>query len=395
MLAGLAASASAQDQRSAESSEYLIKAGYIFNFARLVEWPASSAAKGQPIVIGVLGNDAFATVLGRVVDGKKIDDRPFLVKRLKNKEFKDCGCRILFVAAAESARADEVIQFQQHRASADHRRGAGLRQAGRHHRPGPGRQQGPLHRERRRRDAGRAEHQLASADAGDGRSHGAVIRMNLRNLSIKRKLTLLAMLTSSIAVVLSSASFLIYDLVTFRNLLSQDLMTEAEIVAYNSAAAMAFNDEDVGQRPVVGPDGEVRSGGGRPLRSRRATSSPTTTVPARRLRTCRRRSKARATGSPASTWRCSTTSRFAASGSAPCFSSPTCSAGIRRARQYASILGIFVLVSGLIAWFVSSRLQGLVSGPILELEQTMRAVSVAKNYARARGAGPPATRPGA
>ena len=67
--------------------------------------------------------------------------------------------------------------------------------------------------------------------------------MNLRNLSIKRKLTLLAMLTSSIAVVLSSASFLVYDLVTFRDLLRQDLATEAEIVAYNSAAALAFSDE--------------------------------------------------------------------------------------------------------------------------------------------------------
>src|SRR5688500_1486943 len=67
--------------------------------------------------------------------------------------------------------------------------------------------------------------------------------MNLRDLSIKTKLTLLGMFTSSIAVVLSSASFLIYDLVTFRTLLSQDLMTEAEIVAYNSAAALAFNDE--------------------------------------------------------------------------------------------------------------------------------------------------------
>jgi hypothetical protein len=111
MLAGFAASASAQD-RSAESSEYLIKAGYIFNFARLVEWPNSAARKGQPIVIGVLGNDAFATVLGRVVDGKKIDDRPFVVKRLKNKEFKDCSCQILFVAAAESARTDEIIQLQ-------------------------------------------------------------------------------------------------------------------------------------------------------------------------------------------------------------------------------------------------------------------------------------------
>src|SRR5215467_3171622 len=67
--------------------------------------------------------------------------------------------------------------------------------------------------------------------------------MNVRNLSIRRKLTLLAMLTSSIAVVLSSASFLIYDLVSFKQLLSQDLMTQAQIIAYNCAAAMAFRDE--------------------------------------------------------------------------------------------------------------------------------------------------------
>jgi hypothetical protein len=107
-----AANASAQDLSPADSSEYLIKAGYIYNFAKLVEWPSSAARKGQPIVIGVLGNDAFATVLNRVVDGKKIDDRPFLVKRLKNKEFRDCGCQILFVAAADAARTDEIVQFQ-------------------------------------------------------------------------------------------------------------------------------------------------------------------------------------------------------------------------------------------------------------------------------------------
>ena len=107
----VAASAGAQDLSSAEG-EYLIKAGYIYNFAKLVEWPASMARKGQPIVVGVMGNDAFAAVLERVVDGKKIDERPLLVKRLKNKDAKDCGCQILFVAAAESARADEVIQSQ-------------------------------------------------------------------------------------------------------------------------------------------------------------------------------------------------------------------------------------------------------------------------------------------
>jgi len=109
---GIAATASAQDLSPADSSEYLIKAGYVYNFAKLVEWPASVARKGQPIVIGVLGNDSFATVLDRVVNGKKIDDRPFRVKRLKDREFKDCGCQLLFVSAADSVRMDEIIQFQ-------------------------------------------------------------------------------------------------------------------------------------------------------------------------------------------------------------------------------------------------------------------------------------------
>jgi hypothetical protein len=108
----VAASASAQDLSSAETSEYLIKAGYIYNFAKLVEWPAAAARKGQPIVIGVVGNDGFASILDRTVNGKKIDDRPLLVKRLSSRHVKDCGCQMLFVAAAESARADDVIQSQ-------------------------------------------------------------------------------------------------------------------------------------------------------------------------------------------------------------------------------------------------------------------------------------------
>lgn len=106
------AGASAQNLSAAEPSEYLVKAGYVYNFAKLVEWPAVAARTNGAIVIGVLGNDSFADVLARVVDGKKIDERPFVVKRLKNKDFKDCGCQILFVSAAERARADEVIQFQ-------------------------------------------------------------------------------------------------------------------------------------------------------------------------------------------------------------------------------------------------------------------------------------------
>ena len=66
--------------------------------------------------------------------------------------------------------------------------------------------------------------------------------MNFHNLSIKRKLTLITMLTSSAALVLSALSFLIYDLISFRHLLIQDLRTQAEIIGYNSAGAMEFKD---------------------------------------------------------------------------------------------------------------------------------------------------------
>src|SRR5262245_39919057 len=98
LTAGVRASAQNADS---ESSEYLIKAGFIYNFGKLVEWPGSTFPQATaPIVIGVLGNDNFAATLEHIVDGKKIDARPFVIKRLRwGKEF-SCSCHILFIASA-------------------------------------------------------------------------------------------------------------------------------------------------------------------------------------------------------------------------------------------------------------------------------------------------------
>jgi len=110
LTAGVRASAQNADS---ESSEYLIKAGFIYNFGKLVEWPGSAFAQATaPLIIGVLGNDNFAATLEHVVDGKKIDARSFVVKRLRwSKDF-TCSCHILFIASAESLHADEVLQAQ-------------------------------------------------------------------------------------------------------------------------------------------------------------------------------------------------------------------------------------------------------------------------------------------
>ena len=74
----------AQAPNSSDSSEYLIKAGFIFNFAKFVEWPATAFAQpDSPIVIGILGTDPFGTIIDQIVQNKKIGARGFVVKRLK------------------------------------------------------------------------------------------------------------------------------------------------------------------------------------------------------------------------------------------------------------------------------------------------------------------------
>ncbi len=98
---------------TSDSSEYLIKAGFIYNFAKLVEWPATAFAQADsPIVIGVLGDDIFGATLDRVVADKKINGRGFIVKRLKwSRDFKDFkGCNILFVSSSEKEHVDSVVE---------------------------------------------------------------------------------------------------------------------------------------------------------------------------------------------------------------------------------------------------------------------------------------------
>ena len=93
----LAQAPHAWTQDSEQSSEYLIKAGYIYNFAKLVEWPASAFAQpDSPIVIGIVGTDPFGPIIDKVLEGKKVNGHAFVIKRLKpTADVKEC--HILFI----------------------------------------------------------------------------------------------------------------------------------------------------------------------------------------------------------------------------------------------------------------------------------------------------------
>lgn len=58
---------------SSESSEQQLRAGYVYNFAKLVESPASVAPDGL-IIVGVIGDDDCAVALGRVMASKTLAD---------------------------------------------------------------------------------------------------------------------------------------------------------------------------------------------------------------------------------------------------------------------------------------------------------------------------------
>ena len=204
--------------------------------------------------------------------------------------------------------------------------------------------------------------------------------MNLQNLSIKRKLMLITMLTSSLALVLSSVSFLIYDLMSFRRQLSQDLMTQAEIIGFNSGAAMAFKDEsaatatlsalkakeDIVAASLYSPEGKVFA------HYFRANKSLPPSLP----------SRSQQNGYRFEDGYLQVFQQVTMNGErvGTLFLLSDMRQWNTRAKRYTGIIIVVVLICGSLALLLSSKLQKLISKPILHLEDTMRMVSSNKNY---------------
>ncbi len=67
--------------------------------------------------------------------------------------------------------------------------------------------------------------------------------MAIRDWPIKRKLTAILLLISGLVLVLTSAAFVTYEVVTFRQTMQSQLATRSRILAANSTAALAFANE--------------------------------------------------------------------------------------------------------------------------------------------------------
>ena len=73
------------------------------------------------------------------------------------------------------------------------------------------------------------------------------LKQRFRNLSIRQKLTAIVMLVSLASLLLASVAFVIYDVITFRMRMVDDLAVVAEGIGINSAAALSFDVQGSGQ----------------------------------------------------------------------------------------------------------------------------------------------------
>ncbi len=81
--------------------EYQVKAAFLYNFAKFVEWPPEAFEKpSQAFVFCVLGEDPFGRALDEVLDGRKIGGRASIVRHISDAR-RAKGCQILFVGSSE------------------------------------------------------------------------------------------------------------------------------------------------------------------------------------------------------------------------------------------------------------------------------------------------------
>jgi len=87
-------------------SEYKVKAAFLLNFGKYVEWPAS--ATGASIDICVIGRDPFGPTLDETLAGRTVGNRRVKARRVS--AVSDAvDCSILFVSRGEQARVDAVL----------------------------------------------------------------------------------------------------------------------------------------------------------------------------------------------------------------------------------------------------------------------------------------------
>ena len=95
--------------RAGAPSEHQVKAAFLYNFARYVEWPAEAFPPGAPLKVCVVGTDPFGSALEDAFRDQVVHGRPVRISR--GTTLAAVGrCHVLFLSTSEQRRWQELIE---------------------------------------------------------------------------------------------------------------------------------------------------------------------------------------------------------------------------------------------------------------------------------------------
>lgn len=201
----------------------------------------------------------------------------------------------------------------------------------------------------------------------------------LRDTSISRKFKVVILMITSVALLIASAAFVAYDLIVFRQSMASDLSTLAKVIGTNSTAALAFNDHDSAK--------DVLSAlAAKPNIVRARIYASASELFAEYVRdgesgvlalTVQQQSQVAFTSGYLVA---SETIDLDGETIGAVYLISNLDAFRSRLNRYSGVVAAVLFGSLLVAFLLSSKLQGLISDPISHLAKTARAVAGDKDY---------------
>ncbi|MFZ3209422.1 MAG: YfiR family protein [Geobacteraceae bacterium] len=91
-------------------SEYQVKAAYMYNFTKYVDWPSHLfSSEKAPINVCIIGKNPFGQAI-EALTGKVVRNRGIAVRHISRiDDVKEKHCHILFVSGSEKAQMKQIL----------------------------------------------------------------------------------------------------------------------------------------------------------------------------------------------------------------------------------------------------------------------------------------------
>ena len=99
-----------QTLNGTELSEQQVKAAYLYNFAKFIEWPDSAfSGDADPIQIAIIGEDPFGAILDQTVQNKTLNGRPLLINRFQSLPL-ELHFHIAFIGSKDIKQVQSILK---------------------------------------------------------------------------------------------------------------------------------------------------------------------------------------------------------------------------------------------------------------------------------------------